>query len=797
MDDPDAIASPWDVLRRSQSPLHPRFRRLEGEPPAGLPHGFALGAPIAPGNDWSVFAEEANARGLVAADHRVLIVYAPATQQGADDFAASLDAQIFAGKVTLVLRRAASAAELQAADTVVYLAGRCVLDPLALERICRMTRISRLIAMPIVAAAARPDRTVSVPATIADWPAGEPWREVRGLNIAVSAALARSVGSPGADFAFRCNQYGAYFVPVFVPELVATGPVPERTGPRISVVVAAEGSAWAAGRSIARVLSQNESGVEVCLWVKGGVAKLWATALKWRYTSVRVVDAAELGDAIAATNGEFVGVLDAGDTLGPDDLSEALTRFARADLAAIRIREASGEGKAQKSWTRPSSDRLLAMGDTSGFVLLRRAAWARLGSADRAGLFDALSGIGLVETTRSTRFRRMRLRRQRPAEQSRRIEAELERRRLDRYWAAGKTEGDKVAHKSGKRLVIFWPDYSRDNAYQRLLYGPAQDDTEYVGGDVDAAIGAARNLGGERTVFHIHWTNPIFRSSDEDAAVRAEADAFLGKLAEFKQLGGSIVWTVHNVASHGSRHIAAEIAFAEALVALADRVHVHAQRSTPEIEAHFAIPPEKVRIMRHGNYLGAYADYIPRALARRELGFDDADDVLLFTGSLRSYKGLATLIAAFRQLLPAYPGLRLVLAGDAKGSDTPLLDGLSDAEAARITLVDRFLDNDELQLYLRAADAGVYPYDQVLTSGSILLALSFGLPIIAPRFGMISEAVDGSPAGFLYDRADPGGLAAAIGRMLEGKRDGRELGSAARAAADRQAWERFDAKILP
>ena len=31
MDDPDAIASPWDVLRRSRSPLHPRFRRLEGE----------------------------------------------------------------------------------------------------------------------------------------------------------------------------------------------------------------------------------------------------------------------------------------------------------------------------------------------------------------------------------------------------------------------------------------------------------------------------------------------------------------------------------------------------------------------------------------------------------------------------------------------------------------------------------------------------------------------------------------------------------------------------------------------
>ena len=80
---PDEIVSPRDLLTRSRSPLHPRFRRLDGEPAEGLPHGFTLGPPIAPGNDWTIFAEEANARGMVGTDHRVLIAYEPATRQDA------------------------------------------------------------------------------------------------------------------------------------------------------------------------------------------------------------------------------------------------------------------------------------------------------------------------------------------------------------------------------------------------------------------------------------------------------------------------------------------------------------------------------------------------------------------------------------------------------------------------------------------------------------------------------------------------------------------------------------------
>ena len=53
---------------------------------------------------------------------------------------------------------------------------------------------------------------------------------------------------------------------------------------------------------------------------------------------------------------------------------------------------------------------------------------------------------------------------------------------------------------------------------------------------------------------------------------------------------------------------------------------------------------------------------------------------------------------------------------------------LSTIERERIRLVDRFVSNSELQLFMRASDMAVFPYTSILTSGSLMLALSFGLP---------------------------------------------------------------------
>jgi glycosyltransferase involved in cell wall biosynthesis len=70
-----------------------------------------------------------------------------------------------------------------------------------------------------------------------------------------------------------------------------------------------------------------------------------------------------------------------------------------------------------------------------------------------------------------------------------------------------------------------------------------------------------------------------------------------------------------------------------------------------------------------------------------------------------------------------------------------------------------------MQVFLRAADAMVLPYRDVLTSGSAILGMTFGLPIIAPRIGCLPETLEG--CSILYDPDEPWGLRAALDGALE------------------------------
>ncbi len=67
-----------------------------------------------------------------------------------------------------------------------------------------------------------------------------------------------------------------------------------------------------------------------------------------------------------------------------------------------------------------------------------------------------------------------------------------------------------------------------------------------------------------------------------------------------------------------------------------------------------------------------------------------------------------------------------------------------------MTLALETIPDDQMQVYLRAADAVVLPYRDVLSSGSAILAMTFGQPVIAPAIGCLPESL-GSEGTILYD----------------------------------------------
>ncbi len=346
--------------------------------------------------------------------------------------------------------------------------------------------------------------------------------------------------------------------------------------------------------------------------------------------------------------------------------------------------------------------------------------------------------------------------------------------------------------------VYFWPGYSRSNPYTDLLYSAARSTYDIGAGTIRDALSALSAPGPKRprVIFHLHWLNEITANAKtRDAAEQSFAD-FLNDLALFRERGGRVVWTIHNTLSHDGRFRDLELEMSPIITARSDVLHFHARSSVPEVLQVFPFPVERAVISAHGNYAGVYRDNgLSQNDARAALGIDPGDDVILSIGFVRPYKGTELLLEAFRTVMRDRPRLRLIVAGRVHGGVLPdIVPPLTRSEMERITVTNSFVEPERLQYYLRAADIGIYPYRSILTSGSLLLALTFGLPAILPGVGMVREVLDGYDAGITFPHgAGTGPVSSAIAALFARKDEGTlgQMSENARKRAAQLVWPDF------
>ena len=334
--------------------------------------------------------------------------------------------------------------------------------------------------------------------------------------------------------------------------------------------------------------------------------------------------------------------------------------------------------------------------------------------------------------------------------------------------------------------VLFLPDYSAANAYQRAL----ADGLRELGVEVSAdPTGSRRFLPvtealrrhGRPDIIHIHWTEPYIAGGSSRVS-RVKARRTLLELRLAKRAGIGLVWTAHDLFRHDRREDPNELAFMRALFELADGVIVHCASAAEGLRETLALgpqPDDKIVVIPHGHYQGAYPDGITRAEARERLGLPAAARVISFVGWVRSYKGVWELLQAFGRL--DEPDARLVIAGETvDGAYAARLEAAAKGDA-RVHLALGFVPDEELQVYLRAADVVAAPFREIFTSGSVLLAMSFERAVIAPRRGCVVEVLDDA-GGILYDADDPQGLEGALRVALTadleamGRHNGASLG---------------------
>ena len=241
-------------------------------------------------------------------------------------------------------------------------------------------------------------------------------------------------------------------------------------------------------------------------------------------------------------------------------------------------------------------------------------------------------------------------------------------------------------------------------------------------------------------IWHLHWPDSILNDTVRPRMLKNLLG--LEGLLEVAHLRGTaIVWTVHNLASHDRLYPRIEPSFWRMLTRRLDGfISLSESAIGPALERFPALRSKPHAIVPIGHYRGIYADDVTAVHARRRLGIADDARVVTFLGQIRPYKGVEGLIAAFRALPDR--DVRLVVAGRPNSSELDRAIRAAARDDDRIILRLGFVPDDEIQVYLRAADLVALPFLDVLNSASAMLALSFDRPVVVPARGSMAELQD-------------------------------------------------------
>jgi beta-1,4-mannosyltransferase len=305
-------------------------------------------------------------------------------------------------------------------------------------------------------------------------------------------------------------------------------------------------------------------------------------------------------------------------------------------------------------------------------------------------------------------------------------------------------------------LLVMWM-YDAENPFQALLTRHAEEAGIVTVGmdrlaDLDdplalPALVALRSSERVIVVLHLHWLARVLRGVEDETEGLERVSSFVAALDAFRMAGGQIIWTVHNVLPHDTAYPALDRALRKAVVARADLVHVLSAGTVDAAAPSYDIPSAKVVHLPHPAYLGVYPDDVSEADARTHYQLGGDDIVYAFVGNVRPYKGVDDLVAAFESITagPARADgrrRRLLVAG-LPSAQPEIADLLARLERNADIVVDaRRIPADELSLPLRASDVVVLPHRESLNSGALLLALSFGRPVVAAASPGVTETVD-------------------------------------------------------
>jgi len=220
---------------------------------------------------------------------------------------------------------------------------------------------------------------------------------------------------------------------------------------------------------------------------------------------------------------------------------------------------------------------------------------------------------------------------------------------------------------------------------------------------------------------------------------------------------------VKNTTGVGSKEPLLRIKTERQLVAHCDRIIAATAREKTELTRFYGAEPQKMRVVPCGVNLDLFRP-VEKAYARKRLGFNGNEKIILYVGRFAALKGIDRLLKAMTHLHDL-PDLKLVIIGGDGNTAPEFIEfqrlsselGLND----RIVFAGR-LEQDELPQYYSAADLLAVPSYHESFGLVALEALACGTPVVATEVGAMDSVICEGKTGCVVADSRPPAFAGAI-----------------------------------
>jgi glycosyltransferase involved in cell wall biosynthesis len=207
-----------------------------------------------------------------------------------------------------------------------------------------------------------------------------------------------------------------------------------------------------------------------------------------------------------------------------------------------------------------------------------------------------------------------------------------------------------------------------------------------------------------------------------------------------------IVCIADNVIPHEKR--AGDVSFTKYFIKTPDAFVTMSEKVLSDLRRFTGKPAQLVQHPLYDNF----GEVVPKEEARRFVGLNLQDKIVLFFGFIRQYKGLDLLLKAMADDRIKSENIKLLVAGEFYEDDKPYLQIIQENDLQdRVIMKTNFIPDSQVRYYLCSGDCVVQPYKNATQSGVTPLAYHFEKPMIVTNVGGLPSLVPDEKVGLVCE----------------------------------------------